>query len=113
MSRATAAVRFEDGSVRWCLYNGTSDVLAPKLYDELQQAWDGYYDPDIDNWATDDTTEKPKPVEICTDYGAGFHWHGTATHDRVIGPLLDNENEDYEIIRGIPDWFHVACQQAR
>jgi hypothetical protein len=80
----------------------------------MMEAWNGYYDESVDNWAeVSDPHEEPRPVVICTDYGVGFYWEGTAVHDKVIGPLGSSDDEDLETTRGLPDWFREACLKNR
>lgn len=42
MSRATAVIRLPDGSRRWALYEGTSDVIWRQTYPSSREAWDAY-----------------------------------------------------------------------
>ncbi len=75
MSSATALVRFPDGSTRWAIYHGTSDVLRPRLFDSAAEAW-AQEGSDLDGGADE-------PVAIYSDYGGGFWWEGYANQYRV------------------------------
>lgn len=95
MSRATLYVLFPDGTVRYGLYNGSTDmpVCAP-LYDHPQDAWDAY------DLTVANGSGEGEPVRIATDYGGGGNWDGTATLERVTS---DAQGEDgYE--NGLPGW---------
>lgn len=109
MSRAGAAVRFLDGEVKWCLYNGTSDMLIPRLFDDPSTPWDAYYadrrglEP-VDLWP--EPEGQPEVVTIYSDYGGGWCWYGLAARNVVVSPL-DPWEEGVERFgdRQRPDWF--------
>ena len=66
MSHANGEVRFDDGSIKYFEYNGTSDICIPKLYDT--------YDELIDNWRKwkqekVSCNHYEEAIEIYTDYG--------------------------------------------
>ena len=99
MSRATLYVQFPDGTVRYGLYNGTSDYAWPKLYATPEEAWDAYD-------SQPRAGEHPgvaTPVRLATDYGHGFSWPGMATQDEVTaGHDAFGEGDGYE--SGLPAW---------
>jgi hypothetical protein len=114
MSRATALVRFPDGTVRCTLYNGTVDMLFPALRDTIADAWDRNH-PDRGNGFDPDPAdgfEEEFAVVIATDYGSGFYWPGRATRSLVIGPLEPWDHYD-TMIRGKPDWWADAYPTVR
>lgn len=99
MSRATLYVRFPDGSLRYGLYCGTTDIVWPRLYATPDQAWDAYDD------EGDYIPGDGEPVDVATDYGGGQHWTATATREFVTSQHdwdsryeADNERD------GLPDW---------
>ena len=110
MSRASAAVRFPDGRIRYGLYCGTSDVMYSGLYDDPHAPWDDYYPKD----GSPRHYERLHPdaqegeiefdVVIYIDYGNGFYWKGTATQDRILTGLCPYD-EDIEETNGSPDWL--------
>jgi hypothetical protein len=121
MSRATGAVRFQDGTVKWCLYNGTADILIPRLFEDPHTPWDAYYakgDDKVDLWP--EPVGEPEPVTIYSDYGGGWTWPGMATRNVVTegtDPYEYDDNEsngwnapDYKHPHtdGRPDWYHEA-----
>lgn len=112
MSSAGAAVRFEDGSVRFCIYHGTSDTLHPRLFVSLAEAWAALRNPDIDSYP--EAIGEPEPVIIYSDYGGGWTWPGTATRDVVIGPcnFYDDDSDEAWNARvdGTPDWYSQAVK---
>lgn len=97
MSRATLYVRFPDGSLRYGLYDGTSDFAWAQLYATPSEAWDAYGSEPYD---FDDGDGEP--VDVATDYGAGFSWRGTATRDFLTSGYEPYENDSYE--SGEPSW---------
>lgn len=96
MSRATLYVRFPDGTLRYGIYNGTSDIARSELTDTPQHAWGGYQD-DVD----------PGPdeaVDIASDYGGGFAWKGTATRTQLTSghDMMEADADSY--FNSLPDW---------
>lgn len=65
MGRAGGAVRFPDGTIKFCVYHGTSDVMQPTLFDTREEAWDNRHG----EWAEPDGTLED--VEIYSGYGQG------------------------------------------
>ena len=109
MSRATALIRFPDGTVKAAMYCGTSDVLWPRLFDDVEEAWDAYRDASSDDWYATFHPPAPlvdgEPVEIYSDYGGGHWWRGTATREYAIGPLDTwDDVPDGELHDGRPQW---------
>lgn len=123
MSRATAAVRFEDGTVKWCIYNGTSDIMMPRLFDTPDEPWDAYYAkdrglPPVELWP--EPVGEPEPVTIYCGYGNGWTWPGMATRNVITegtDPYEYDDNEsngwnapDYKHPHtdGTPEWYSEA-----
>lgn len=83
MSSGSAVVRLEDGTLKYTVYNGTSDILTPRLYDTVGEAWD--------KRRTDSSYIscpcKPQPVEIWTVYGGEFGWKADGCEHRVHNHL--------------------------
>lgn len=96
MSRATLYVKFPDGSLRYGLYCGTSDIAWAPLYDTPREAWDAYV-PDSAHRMAEDL-----PVRIATDYGGGFAWSGRATAERLTEGFNPDESSQYT--DGLPSW---------
>lgn len=102
MSHAAGLVRFSDGTVKWCEYNGTSDVMLPALFDtqdQLVQNWrkQGWHD-----CLCVDTHE---PVEIYSSYGSGYHWSGQACRScKLIVKGCNPDDDGCEECRGVPEW---------
>jgi len=40
MSSGSALVRLEDGTIKWTVYSGTSDILSALLFDTADEAFD-------------------------------------------------------------------------
>lgn len=117
MSRATAAVRFPDGTVKWCLYNGTSDNLIPRLFDSPIEPWDAYYakrdgPEQVNLWP--EPEGEVVPVTIYSDYGGGWTWPGTAAPNVVVGPLDPWDDDTWnKRVDGRPDWYTTAYNGGR
>lgn len=103
-------VRFPDGTIRYGIYDGTSDVAKMPLFGSSQAAWEWtrFGDPEVEEregsmWS----------VEIATDYGFGFRWEGKALAADALSwsrlclrslhpyedPLYDTMEE------GLPRWW--------
>lgn len=98
MSRAQAAVRFPDGTVKFAIYDGTSDVLYPGLFNTHEDAWDAYSASRARKERADADPLWPKrpdfisadeieDVVVYQDYGGGGWWEAKATREFVICPL--------------------------
>lgn len=103
MSHAFGAVKFSDGLILHCEYNGTLDVLLSNLYntsDEVKANWRKQ----VWKHHNDRSCYKTENVEIATTYGGGFSWKGRACrHCRVI---IDNHSPNYDTrSNGLPDWY--------
>lgn len=89
MSHASAKFYFPDGTVLFGEYNGTADVMLPRMYataDERNKHWRG------DNWRECNCTAPKESWETCiaeSSYGGGFWWPGTACRKCMafVGPL--------------------------
>lgn len=105
MSRASVAVLFPDGEVKFAIYNGTSDVLMPKLFDTNKEPWAAYYSNADLSVPENVPHESGEPVIIYCDYGDGSTWHGTATRDYVTSECDFMEIDDYSDCNWVlPDW---------
>lgn len=111
MSRSSAAVRFPDQTVRFCVYNGTCDLLIPLLHDTLEQAWEAWQawrdNTGINLWQ--DPKGVIEPVEIYSDYGGGFTWSGSAARNTVVDPT-DPWDIGVSRIDGTPRWYTEAIE---
>jgi hypothetical protein len=99
MSRATLFVRFPDGTIRYGIYNGTSDIARPPLFDTLDGAWAHRFE----DWP-DYEEESGEPVDVATNYGGGFSWKGTATKEYLTSGhnIMEVSKEDYKL--DLPSW---------
>lgn len=109
MSSASGAVRFPDGTVKFTVYHGTSDVMFATLYDTLAEAWDSKSDRFAEpNGPLED-------VEIYSDYGYGFWWHGQAARNAIDPRFLswwsDDGKNDLDRFDGTPDWFSETSDE--
>jgi len=110
MSNAIGAARFEDGTIYWCEYYGTVDVMNSQLhktYESLELSWRV-----LNNQAWCDTNNhKPEPVELTCNYGTGWTWPATACRNcmwitsNFTPHDPDSENPSYYPDHGTPDWF--------
>ena len=85
-------------------YNGTADIVCSALkrtYDELRRDWRSPA-----NEARCTCGQPAEPVEMMTDYGAGYSWRGMACRRcmAITDGLMPLDSDDIEPTRGIPDW---------
>lgn len=103
MSRASAQVKFPDGTIRFGVYHGTSDVYYDQLYDTPEAAWTAYRDGSINEWLEESLGGEEYDVEIADDYGGGETYRGRATKYRITSTPVADEMES--IKQGLPDWW--------
>ena len=107
MSRASAQVKFPDGTIKYGVYNGTVDIYWAPLFNSSEEAWGAwreYYGSDADSskWTNpfDDTYYD---VEITDDYGGGDTYLGRASKSQIVSSLnVDHMNN---IKSGRADWW--------
>ena len=102
MSNASAAVRFPDGTIRYGIYAGTSDLMYPALFEFIDEAWDHNRTSRMSECG--DGIQQVLPVEIYSDYGDGFWWTGTATMTHIVDGI-DGYEATSMPIDGKPDWL--------
>ncbi len=111
MSSGSALVRLEDGTIKWTVYSGTSDILSALLFDTADEAWvnRGKRMPEPDCHC------EPQPVEIWTIYGGEFGWKADGCEHRVHNHLAPHGlevnycqwapgEEPVDLIEVQPDW---------
>lgn len=111
MSRAGAEVRFPDGTIKYTLYDGTTDILGRRLYADQEAAWDSYRLERSKVWSDPygdypiNTAWEIFDVVIYSDYGGGRHWPGKATLI-AVEPEYQEPYEDpiYETTRRGYPW---------
>jgi hypothetical protein len=109
VSRATLAVRFPDGTIKFGLYNGTGDTVVPALVDSIDEAWGWVYDA----FKANDAAAYPEPegpvedVEVYSAYGRGYWWRGRAAWNAVVSPTDWDGINEVEIA-GRPSWYAEA-----
>jgi len=107
MSSANGKVKFLDGLILYCEYNGTADVMFPALWntkDEVLKYWK-QQPKRVCN------CRKDEPVEMATDYGGGFSWEGKAC--RYCMAITDHRQpfdyEDEQVVISrkdeLPNWW--------
>lgn len=102
MSHATGALKFNDGTIRYYEYNGTSDVVISHHYATKEEV--------SENWRkgkwVDCNCGKEEPVSIFTQYGHGFYIDGKAC--KHCNSVRSNEC-DFDIIERneIEDWAKI------
>lgn len=117
MSRAAAAVRFADGTVKWALYNGTTDRLVPLLFDDPEAPWDAYYGRiEVDPYP--EPEGEIEDVTVFSDYGDGWTWPAKAARNLVVAgrdPFEDDGhgNDRWPNADGRPAWFDEALKRHR
>lgn len=107
MSRATAEVKFPDGTIKYGIYNGTVDIFFRPLFNSVDEAWEAwreFYTGECDDskWLNnyDDTYYD---VEIADSYGGGTTYIGRASKTQIVSAI----NIDYmnKIKSGLPEWW--------
>lgn len=84
MSRASVAVLFPDNTIRYGIYDGTSDILQPRLFATSREPWDAYYGAVDMHPPSGYDASSAATVLIYCDYGGGSEWEGKATRDYVV-----------------------------
>lgn len=105
MSHSTGAIRFSDGLIMFCEYNGTVDVMLSNLYNTYEEMHDMWRKQE---WKMHDKScNKDEEVEIASSYGRGFSWTGRACKECMI--ITDYHSiDDYKERNhkyGLPEWF--------
>ncbi|MFZ0829174.1 MAG: putative immunity protein [Verrucomicrobiia bacterium] len=102
MSHASGLVRFEDGTLRHFLYDGTNDFPLPKLWASSDAAWGHRREEDRHKKCT--CGRPPESVEAFTFYGRGFEWPTTAC--RRCRVIVDcTTPSELGTLHGVPDWL--------
>ena len=100
MSHAVGAVKFSNGEVFYCEYNGTVDVMKPELYktrDELNANWRHK------GWKSHSKEcHNEEAVEIASSYGYGFSWSGAACKTCLV---ITDSYDPLDAINKLPEWF--------
>lgn len=106
-----ACALFPGDTVKFTTWNGTSDVLYPRLADTVGGAWEQRSLP----WPPPvDVDESVSSVEIFSTYGGGFWWQGEATPTQVVkgisfqqDPYRADPCDIGAVFDGVPRW--AAC----
>lgn len=114
MSRASAQVRFPDGTVKHGIYNGTADVYMPWLFNTSDEAWDcwqKYRESGFDHKKFGNPFDDSYfDVEIADCYGGGDCYLGRASKSQIVSSV----NTDYMNRKGdggLPGWWVDDEQQ--
>lgn len=107
MSHANGMVKFCDGLILHCEYNGGVDIMLTPLWKSNKEVHDNWRTQPLINCACG----QEEPVEIATDYGGGFYWEGKAC--RFCMCITDHRSPfDYNDERinmsredGLPVWW--------
>ena len=118
MSSGTLVVRFADGTFRYGVYHGTSDLAFPRLSATVDEAWNSRVASD-----PEPSDERPEPVEVATNYGGGLWWKGEATtrvlvttdpygqmleHPAAAPGACDEYRRRVDTRDGYPDWWELS-----
>ena len=113
MSRVFGLCRFRStGNIYWCVYDGTSDLMYPWL-GKSKDITDDDGHINVFNILKEDRPWEPveqptdiDEVDLYSDYGGGFYWHGTGSEsNKLILSNLTPFDECYDYITdGFPDW---------
>jgi hypothetical protein len=97
------AVKFQDGTILYCEYDGTSDVMTPCLRETVEEVRENWRKK---NWSEhDETCTESEPVEVMSLYGGAFLWHATACrrHKLLTGGFM-SDADDSDRSEGQPEW---------
>ncbi len=118
------AVLFPDGEIRYGMYCGTNDVIWPRLFDSIDEAWNAYSNHGSRTSSMDDFIRTFYPpngfdrtqgesVQIWIDYGGGSEHTGRATREFVTSEwdtcsdeFYENyEKRNYRLNEARPEWL--------
>lgn len=110
MSRASALVRFPDGTIKHGIYNGTADVMWDVLWDSCKDAWRGWglYYNTIEHRLADNSLSchcsGQVDVEIYSSYGGGYWWEGKGCQKCMVITNGLDPYDPMEFTDGCPEW---------
>lgn len=104
MSRATLAVRFPDGEIRYGIYDGTRDLAYPLLVDTSSEAWALPY---RDKGPEIPVEVRSEAVVIFCPLAGGFYWDGRATRTRIVEGRAPYASDEWAelLVNGKPSWW--------
>lgn len=97
MSRASGEVIFnKDNERKYFIYDGTTDLCKPQLFEKLNNAWETYRNGGIPFQTC--VCGNEEPVRIRTDYGSGLEWEGTACRhcNRITNDSVEADYSNIE-----------------
>lgn len=112
MSSASMLVRFPDGEIRFGIYYGTSDIVLPWLFDDLDDAWEQKRN-GVRTWDEQPIGEV-FDVDIYSAYGYGWTWRGRAARNVVLPPFgpddLPPATWEGQDLDDRPDWVRPVFE---
>jgi hypothetical protein len=103
MSRAIGMVKFNDGNIMYCIYDGTSDIMHNKLFKTSDEAWHNYHN----NFSYDnECTCNGEDVLIHSSYGIGETYTGKACKEHKCIIFDFNNFIECEINNRELRWFY-------
>lgn len=89
MSKARGQVEFKNGEVRFCIYDGSVDLMERQTYSTVQEMYESHPYP------SEPTCEhEVEDVTISTTYGHGKEWEGKCCVK--CGWIVEGDNPEYE-----------------
>lgn len=101
MSRDILYAHFSDGTIRYGIYDGSSDVAHSSLFASREEAWDWWDAHGADAADAPEITEPEEPVELAT---IGWHWTGWASANRITFGAEDFGLSTVGRHDGLPYW---------
>ncbi len=102
MSHADGQIKFQDGTILFCEFDGTADVMLSCLYDSpygVQKMWRAQPHHTC-------SCGNDEPVEMATKYACGFYWQGRACKNcRAITGGAYFGIDTHEYTSRLPDWW--------
>ncbi|MBY0545842.1 MAG: hypothetical protein K2W95_00990 [Candidatus Obscuribacterales bacterium] len=103
MSHAYAEIIKDGKVIGWGEYNGTSDVMLPKIRESEEEVWKHWRERDPFQYQCKCAEPKPEPVIVYSHYGCRFWWKSEAclTCRVLTGELCPDDMDDI-VKRGDP-----------
>lgn len=81
MSHSSAQFRFKDGTEFHGEYNGTSDIMCPRMFETPEKRDEQWRKQE---WPMSDCEHEKEVCIAHADYGGGFWWEGTACRTCMV-----------------------------
>lgn len=106
MAKFIGAVRFPDGHIFWCIWNGSVDMLRPRLFADENAASDAWDDKQLNDYHPAPGGEVVDVMPLYSDGNQCVFFRSRADRERmlIIGPL----DLDRAAAEGLDSPYHCA-----